>query len=110
VKHLLALILVAACSGGTKSTPTTPMPPETGSGSPPVAQTNGCAKEIAIRCKAPGVDGCTKGLTTEHVCVPDTETAGPPCTQELAKQCPEGQEDACLHQPAVAATHICVLK
>jgi hypothetical protein len=109
VKHLLALILVAACSGGTKSSPPPMTPP---AGDPPVAQapTNGCSKDIAIRCKAPGVDGCTNGLTTEHVCVAEGETAGPPCSQELAKQCPEGQEDACLRQPAVATTHVCILK
>src|SRR5262245_469251 len=110
VKHLLALILVAACSGGTKPSSTMPPAPETGSGLAPVAQTNSCAEEIAMRCMAPGVDGCTKGLTTSHVCVPATETAGPPCSQEMAKHCPEGQEDACLRRPPVATNHLCVLK
>lgn len=110
MKHLLALLLVAACSGGTKSSPPPATPP---AGDPPVGQApppNGCSKEIAIRCRAPGVDGCTNGLTTEHVCVAEGETAGPPCSQEIAKQCPEGQEDACLRQPAVAANHVCILK
>ncbi len=33
---------------------------------------------------------------------------GPPCEQEIAMVCPEGQIDGCLRTPAVSARHVCV--
>ena len=95
---------IFAC-GGTKHA--TEPPSAAGDGTRPPE--TGCAREIAIRCMN-GVDGCDTGRTTEHVCIPQDATAGPPCTQELALQCPEGQIDGCLQKPAVAANHICVFK
>jgi hypothetical protein len=106
VKQLWIILVLAACGGGTKSGGTTPVPTPA-----PVEPADGnCAKEIAIRCMAPGVDGCDTKRTTSHVCVPADEVAGPPCTQEIAKQCPEGQIDACLRTPAVATNHLCIMK
>jgi len=35
---------------------------------------------------------------------------GQPCTQEIALECPEGQIDGCLKQPAEGDTHKCVAK
>ncbi len=37
-------------------------------------------------------------------------TAGVPCVQEIALECPDGQIDACLVTPAAAETHTCVAK
>ena len=142
MKRLLALILVAACSGGATSqpSPATPAPSAASPGDPvaspapanvcdpcsdpstPVAspdpaqgpaQSGGgvpCSREIAIRCRAPGVDGCDGGKTTVHVCVAKDAKPGPPCAQEIALACPAGQIDACLRTPAVSANHICVLQ
>lgn len=39
-----------------------------------------------------------------------TTTDGQPCTQEVALECPEGQIDGCLKQPAEGDTHKCVAK
>jgi len=41
-----------------------------------------------------------------------TKTAGDgqPCTQEVALECPDGQIDGCLKQPAEGDTHKCVAK
>lgn len=41
-----------------------------------------------------------------------TQTAGDnqPCAQEVALECPEGQIDGCLKQPAEGDTHKCVAK
>ena len=33
-----------------------------------------------------------------------------PCTQEVALECPDGQIDGCLKQPAEGDTHKCVAK
>lgn len=35
---------------------------------------------------------------------------GQPCTQEVALECPDGQIDGCLKQPAEGDTHTCVAK
>jgi hypothetical protein len=103
---------IFAC-GGAK--PTAESPTAAGDGTRPPADDGtrppetGCAREIAIRCMS-GVDGCDTGRTTEHVCIPEDATPGPPCAQELALACPEGQIDGCLQRPAVSANHICVFK
>jgi hypothetical protein len=38
---------------------------------------------------------------------PPSDTA-PPCSQEIARTCPDGQIDACLLTPPAADTHVCV--
>jgi hypothetical protein len=101
VSLVLALALLAC--GGNKPPGPASAPPSPG----PVA--GGCAQEIALRC-ASGVDGCIGGKTTEHVCVPADATPGPPCEQEIAIVCPEGQVDACLQTPRPAANHICIYR
>ncbi len=105
---LIAFVIIAglaACGSKGANAPANPtLDPA------PTGQTStGCAQEISIRCVS-GVDGCMDGRTTAHVCVPSDAQAGPPCEQEIALQCPEGQEDACLRQPAVSDKHICVFK
>ncbi|MEZ4239093.1 MAG: hypothetical protein R3F59_23660 [Myxococcota bacterium] len=67
----------------------------------------GCANEVQMVCTEGHRDGCATGKTLVHVCVADSEEAGPPCEQEIAKECPEGQMDAC--QGELAATHLCVV-
>ncbi len=105
MKQLSFVLVLAllACSGGSKPSPSSP--PSTGV--VPGAPARGCAQEIALRCEH-GVDGCVEGKTTEHVCVPPDATPGPPCEQEIAKVCPDGQSDGCLRTPPVSANHICV--
>jgi hypothetical protein len=120
MKHVLwiAIVVAAACSAPANPGPTTLAPaPAPGPAQEPVpadptqADTGlTCDKEIAIRCRAPGVDGCDTKRTTHHVCVAQDAVAGPPCSQELAQVCPAGQVDACLQKPQVAANHICVLQ
>lgn len=101
-KILLALTFasLAACGGGQKPRKPEPKPTPTGA--------LACSVEIALACPADTTDGCGDGRTVFHVCVADGETAGPPCTQEIAKVCGEGQVDACLATPAYAENHVCV--
>jgi hypothetical protein len=93
-----------ACGGGQQPAPSSP--PSAGP-APGTPAAGGCAQEISIRC-ANGVDGCIGGKTTEHVCVPADATPGPPCEQEIARVCPDGQIDGCLQTPPVSKTHLCV--
>lgn len=111
---IAAALALCACGGGkppaSQASPPSPGPagaPDPGSAGAPA--TGGCAQEIALRC-ATGVDGCVGNLTTEHVCVPVDARPGPPCEQEIAMVCPDGQVDACLQTPRPAANHICVFK
>lgn len=67
-----------------------------------------CELRIGLRCGEGKADGCVGSKTTLHVCVDDSEQPGPPCSQEIAKQCPAGQTDACLKSPPAADHHICV--
>jgi hypothetical protein len=67
-----------------------------------------CQMRIGLRCGTGKVDGCVGGKTTVHVCIDENEQPGPPCAQEIAKQCPAGQTDACLKSPPAANHHICV--
>src|SRR5678816_4439471 len=102
MKTLLALTIasLAACGGGTK-TPNKPEPkPTTGA--------LACSVEISLACAEGSADGCGDGRTAFHVCVADGETAGPPCSQEIAKVCGDDQIDACLATPAYADNHLCV--
>lgn len=39
-----------------------------------------------------------------------TKTEPVACAQEVALECPEGQIDGCLKQPAEGETHACVAK
>jgi hypothetical protein len=48
--------------------------------------------------------------TTDTTKTTDTTTAGTPCAQEMALECPEGQIDGCLKTPAEGETHTCVAK
>lgn len=105
MKKLLLVCVLAACGGGQKSNAVEPAP----GGSPPAAAGIECAKEIALQCAA-GVDGCSSGKTTVHVCVPADEVEDRSCELEFIKQCPDGQIDACLQQPPSAKNHICVYK
>jgi hypothetical protein len=114
VVALVAALALCACGGGNKPDPRSspPSPGPAGEPSPGPAgapATGGCAQEIALRC-ATGVDGCIGNKTTEHVCVPADARPGPPCEQEIAIVCPDGQEDACLQTPRPATNHICVFK
>ncbi|HEY5949802.1 MAG TPA: hypothetical protein VIV40_30110 [Kofleriaceae bacterium] len=54
----------------------------------------------------------TDTTTTDTTKTDATKTAGDgqPCTQEIALECPEGQIDGCLKQPAEGDTHKCVAK
>ncbi len=111
IKTLLFCSFVLACGGGQKAG--SPDIAQTSSGSPDIAQTSSpgggvsCAQEIALECPN-GVDGCSTGKTSVHVCVSVTAQAGPSCSQEIALECPVGETDACLISPPVAANHICV--
>lgn len=69
----------------------------------------GCATAVTLTCGADEVDGCTGGQTAVHVCVAKAAKAGPPCAQEIAMTCPDGQIDACLHAPPLANHHLCVV-
>jgi len=40
---------------------------------------------------------------------PAAASAGLSCENEIARECPDGQVDACLATPPAAATHICVV-
>jgi hypothetical protein len=53
-----------------------------------------------------------KDQTTDTTKTDATKTAtdGQPCTQEIALECPDGQIDGCLKQPAEGDTHKCVAK
>ncbi len=104
---LAIVIALAACGGGQQPAASSPPSPGPGPDPGPPASSGGCAREISIRC-ANGVDGCIGGKTTEHVCVPADANPGPPCEQEIAMVCPEGQIDGCLRTPAVSARHVCV--
>lgn len=75
----------------------------------PPAGPVGCATPATLACEAGQHDGCTGGLTAVHVCVAADAKAGPPCAQELALKCPEGQVDACLRNPPLATSHVCVI-
>ncbi|HEX2690671.1 MAG TPA: hypothetical protein VHN14_28840 [Kofleriaceae bacterium] len=68
-----------------------------------------CASAAALACGAGQSDGCTRGLTSVHVCVASDATAGPSCAQETRLSCPAGQVDACLHDPPQATNHVCVI-
>lgn len=67
--------------------------------------------------------GSKKETTTTTTTDPNTTTTntegsgsaaatgeGTPCAQEIALQCPDGQIDGCLKQPAEGETHACVAK
>jgi len=100
-KLLLSLLLVAGCGGGPAKPPTRPEPkPQHGE----IA----CSAELALACAEDSHDGCGDGQTLFHVCVANGETTGPSCTEEVAKVCGDGQVDACLATPALAANHVCV--
>jgi hypothetical protein len=91
---------------------------EGASAAAPVAITPvGCEMEIALECSDGFVDGCllkhpseqSKPLTSHHVCVARAEAkGGPPCAQDIARECPQGQRDACLVTPRLSDLHICV--
>ena len=49
----------------------------------------------------------TDGTTTDAT---KAAATGQPCAQEVALECPEGQIDGCLKQPAEGDTHKCVAK
>ena len=120
---LLALALalaLGACGGGdapatTPASTEEPVPAEEPAAADEPAEAPGpalgCDKEVALTCEAGFTDGCLAKLTTVHVCVADSEKkAGPPpCKMEIARQCPDGQVDACLTRPRQARTHICVV-
>ena len=109
IKTLFLGSFLLACGGGQKAS--SPDIAQTSSGSPDIAQTSSpgvsCTQEIALECPN-GVDGCSTGKTSVHVCVSVTAQAGPSCSQEIALECPAGETDACLVSPPVAANHICV--
>ena len=76
-----------------------------------------CSAEIDIDCPNGYIDGCniedkksTNGLLTKyHVCVEVASTRGANiCDQEIALQCDKNEIDACLTEPELAETHICV--
>ena len=75
----------------------------------PSAGPVGCATPTTLTCEAGQRDGCTGGITAVHVCVAGDAKAGPPCAQELALKCPDGQVDACLRNPPWATSHVCVI-
>jgi PBP1b-binding outer membrane lipoprotein LpoB len=57
----------------------------------------------------------TKDTTTTNKDATNTDATkvtadGQPCTQEVALECPDGQIDGCLKQPAEGDTHKCVAK
>ena len=81
---------------------------ESGGAAAPAAGPVGCATPTTLTCEAGQRDGCTGGLTAVHVCVAGDAKAGPPCAQELALKCPDGQVDACLRNPPLATSHVCV--
>jgi hypothetical protein len=95
-------LLAAACGGGKPKTQPEPKPEPDPHGEIP------CSAEIALACDTESADGCLDGRTLFHVCVPNGETAGPPCEQEIAKVCGEGQIDACLATPQYSTSHLCV--
>ena len=59
---------------------------------------------IAASCLALG---CSKGKN-EVESPGDETTAGTPCEQEIALECPDGQMDGCLADPREVETHQCV--
>ncbi len=74
-----------------------------------------CDKEVALKCPAGQVDGCShpssgrsKTLTTFHVCMPDNQKIGVSCDKEIALKCATGNIDACLVTPRASEFHICV--
>ncbi|CAN5832492.1 hypothetical protein BH11MYX2_BH11MYX2_11950 [soil metagenome] len=68
-----------------------------------------CTREVALVC-ASGVDGCLQSRTQVHVCVAETASPGPSCSQEIALECSPEETDACLMTPPASANHICVRK
>lgn len=71
-----------------------------------------CAFAIGCGGKKPAENTTTTNTDTQTDTTDTTDTAsqgdGQPCTQEIALQCPDGQIDACLKQPAEGDTHKCV--
>ena len=73
-----------------------------------------CAFAIGCGGGSKKPDTMNKDTTTTNTDT-TTDTAaktgdGQPCTQEVALECPEGQIDGCLKQPAEGDTHKCVAK
>ncbi len=126
---LSLLIALAAACGGSDAPATTPSSTdepgastaeepssseEPGTAEQPAAapaRALGCDKEVALTCDKGFTDGCLSKLTVVHACVADSEKkAGPPaCKMEIARQCPDGQVDACSTKPRQARTHVCVV-
>lgn len=76
-----------------------------------------CVLSIAACGGGKKADTTTKDTTTSNTgsdgdtgSAAPTTTDGQPCTQEIALECPEGQIDGCLKQPAEGDTHTCVAK
>ncbi len=108
----MAVLALGAC--GSKppdaAAPSEPVATDsTGTPIPPAPTSVACDQALAIECGAGASDGCADGSTTAHLCVmaDAVATAGPPCAQEIALNCAQGQFDACLRSPALSASHIC---
>ena len=118
---LLAAAGLAACTSNAEPA-SAPTDGDASPGAPhadaePATVTHGgqsCADASTLTCGDGLTDGCQvkdsagASLTLIHVCVPSSESAGPPCEQELAKVCGPGLTDACLLDPSPAKMHVCV--
>ena len=68
---------------------------------------------VACGPKAKKEETTVKPDTTTDTTKPDdatTKADATPCAQEVALECPDGQIDGCLKQPAEGTTHACVAK
>lgn len=65
---------------------------------------------VACGPKSKPADTTTKTDTTQKTDDTSTKTEATECAKELALECPEGQIDGCLKQPAEGTTHACVAK